>query len=262
MAGRQWLISRQDFDELLLNNPPPSRPGKVVHNFLPNRPEAEPQSTPNDRKASRPTQRSEPARRSKESSPPTRKSRPRRDKGRKPTLTQKIKELDRRFDALCIRLKSATLEYRAAIKSGKKVDAPSDLLHEWKSAKAELKHLIAKAHAKGLTLPANLRIYKVLAQEAGFVAEKTVAKGRGAITKSPTTIKGIDGYYSGPSREVTQETRRVPADVEARLIILRSRERAAAHDMRDRGKSRAAREAAERAWALARREAERLEREL
>ena len=75
-------------------------------------------------------------------------------------------------------------------------------------------------------------------------------------------IKGIDGYYVGADREDSQKARRIPADVEARLIILRNRERAAAHSMQDRGKSRAAREAAAQAWAQARREAEKLEREL
>lgn len=50
--------------------------------------------------------------------------------------------------------------------------------------------------------------------------------------------------------------------MEAQLIILRNRERAAAHDMQDRAKSREAREAAGRRWAEARREAETLERDL
>lgn len=261
LTGRQWLISRQDFDELLLNNPPPDTPRKVVHNFLPDRPKVKPQSTRKDRIASKSAQRSAPARRSKESSPPARERRSKKGRGRKPTLTQRIEELDRRFDRLSVQLESAMLDYRAAIRSGKKVDLPSDLLGQWKSAKAELKHLIAKAHAKGLSLPANLRIYKVLAQEAGFAKQKTVAGGKVAVTKSSTKIKGIDGYYSGPSREDTQETRRVPAQVEARLIILRNRERAAAHDMQDRGKSRAARDASATVWAQARREAERLKRE-
>jgi hypothetical protein len=78
--------------------------------------------------------------------------------------------------------------------------------------------------------------------------------------KPATTVAGIGGYYGGPSRMNSQETQKLPAHVEARLMILRSKQRAAAHDMRDRGKSKAARDAAELDWARARQEAEKLER--
>jgi excisionase family DNA binding protein len=169
LAGRQWLISPQDFDELLLNYALPREPAKIVHNFLPDRPKSKPHSTLNDQKASRSAQRSEASRRSRKSSSPAKERRPKKDKDWKPTLTQKIKELDREFDQLSSHLRSATLEYRAAIKSGKKVNPPNDLLRQWKTAKAELKRLIAKAHAKDLVLPTNLHIYTILAQEAGLV---------------------------------------------------------------------------------------------
>ena len=52
----------------------------------------------------------------------------------------------------------------------------------------------------------------------------------------------------------------VSADVEARLIIARSKERAAARSMQDRGKNKGAREAARTDWAQARLQAENLER--
>ncbi|MDP9479185.1 MAG: hypothetical protein M3R38_26490, partial [Actinomycetota bacterium] len=75
-------------------------------------------------------------------------------------------------------------------------------------------------------------------------------------------IRGIKGYYAGPDRKDSQKARRVPADVEARLMILRSQEHAAARSMQDRGTSRAARDAAAASWAQARREAENIEQEL
>ena len=93
--------------------------------------------------------------------------------------------------------------------------------------------------------------------------QKTVAKGDVTLTKPPMTIKGIDGYYYvGPDREDSQEARRIPAEVEAQLMILRRRAQKAAHSMQDRGKSRVARDAAAKVWAQARREAEKLEQEL
>jgi excisionase family DNA binding protein len=259
LAGRQWLISRQDFDQLMLNNPPSSEPEKIVHNFLPARSPKQPHGTRNNQKASRPAQRNKPSRQSGKSSPPVRERR-QKDKNWKPTLTQKIKELDREFHQLSVHLRSATLEYRAAIKSGKKVNPPSDLLRQWKTAKAELKRLIVKAQTKGLILPRSLYIYKVLAQEAASIKKTPVAKGKVATKKPTMTISGIEGYYGGPGRGDSQEVRRMPADVEARLIILRNRERAAAHSMRDRGKNQAARDVAAAVWAQTRREAERLER--
>jgi hypothetical protein len=150
--------------------------------------------------------------------------------------------------------------YRVAAGPGRKARPPNDLLHQWKSAKAELKFLLAKASSKGLVLPPNLSIYEVLAQEAEL-AEKPARGDNLTRAKPPTTVGGISGYYGGPSRTDPQRIQRLPANVEARLTILRNGERAAAHAMRDRSKSRAERVAAELAWARARQEAEKLERQ-
>ena len=117
-----------------------------------------------------------------------------------------------------------------------------------------------KAASKGLVLPSDLHIYKVLAQEAKTVKESVVGTKLTRV-KPATTVAGIGGYYGGPSRMNSQETQKLPAHVEARLMILRTKQRAAAHDMRDRGKSKAARDAAELEWARARQEAEKLERQ-
>ena len=114
-----------------------------------------------------------------------------------------------------------------------------------------------KAASKGLVLPSDLHVYKVLAQGA-----ETVKKSAGGTkltrAKAVTTVVGIGGYYGGPSRMNSQETQKLPAHVEARLMILRTKQRAAAHDMRDRGKSKAARDAAELDWARYRQEAKKL----
>ena len=152
------------------------------------------------------------------------------------------------------------LEYRVAVKSGKKAKPPRNLLRQWKSAKEELKYLVAKAASKGLVLPSDLHIYKVLAQEAKTVKESVVGTKLTRV-KPATTVAGIGGYDGGPSRMNSQETQKLPAHVEARLMILRTKQRAAAHDMRDRGKSKAARDAAELEWARARHEAEKLDRQ-
>ncbi len=154
------------------------------------------------------------------------------------------------------------LKYRAAIKSGKTMKPPNNLVHEWQTTKAQLKYLIAKADGKGLVLPTDLSIYKVLGQEARFVEQRSVDAGSVTHAKSLGTVKGIDGYYGGPRHADSQKVQSVPPDVEARLIILRNRERAAAHSMQDRGKSQAARDAAANIWAQARQEAEKVEREL
>ena len=263
LAGRQWLISPQDANELLRKNTPPPKPGKIVHNFLQDRPARESHSTQNEQNAGRPTRKNGATERSRKSSHSAKNKQPvRTAKDKKPTLTQRIKDLDREFDRLSNGLKAAMLKYRAAIKSGKTVKPPNNLIHRWRTAKAELKYLIDKADAKGLVLPTDLSIYRILAQEANSVEQRGVSEGSVTRTKSPGTVKGIDGYYAGPGRADPQMARAVPPDVEARLIILRNRERAAAHSMQDRGKSRAARDAAAATWAQTRQEAERVEREL
>lgn len=262
LAGRRWLISSHDSDELLFNNPPAYElPEKIVHDLLPDRPAKGPHGTRNDEIASRPVRKSKASERSRKSLSPAKNSQPKRGEDWRPTLTQKIKDLDRKFARQSTLLKAAMLEYRAAIRAGKRAKPPRNLIDQWKTAKAELRHLLAKAEAKGLSLPTSLSIYKVLAQEAETAKRKTAAEGDAVRTKGPVTAKGIDGYYGGSGRRDPQEIRRVPAHVEARLIILRNRERAAAHSMQDRGKSRVARDAAAITWAQAHREAEKLELE-
>jgi excisionase family DNA binding protein len=258
LAGRQWLIPSPEVDALMSDNSLPHPPSNVVHNFLPDRPSRKSYNFRNDKKASRPNASSEATERSRKSPSPSKNSRAKKRKGSRPTLTQKIKDLDRKFDQQSTELKTAMFEYRVAVESGKKAKLPRNLLQQWKSAKAELKHLVGKASSKGLVLPSDLHIYTVLAQEAETVKKSAVGT-KLTRAKPATTVAGIGGYYGGPSRMNSQETQKVPAHVEARLMILRTKQRAAAHDMRDRGKSKAARDAAELEWARARQEAEKLE---
>lgn len=262
LAGKRWLISPRDVDELLSSGTPSPEPNNIVHNFLPERPPKKSRGAPKRQKASSPTQRSEATERSKKPSPSGNKERSKEGKGKKPTLTQRIRELDREFGRLSTHLKTAMLEYRAAVESGKKAKLPNNLLREWKTVGSELQHLIRKAHVKGLVLPASLSIYRILGQNAHSIKLNTVTEGNLTHKKPPVTAKGIDGYYAGPGRGDSQKAKRVPADAEARLIILRTRERAAARSMQDRGTSHAARDAAAASWAQARREAEKVEREL
>jgi excisionase family DNA binding protein len=257
LAGRQWLILSHEVDALMTDNSLPHQPSNVVHNFLPDRPSGKSSNSRNDEKASRPNSRSEVTERSRKPPPSAKNSRAKERKGSRPTLTQKIKELDRKFDQQSTELKTAMLEYRVAVKSGKKARPPRNLLRQWKSAKEELKYLVAKAASEGLVLPSDLHIYKVLAQEAKTVKESVVGTKLTRV-KPATTVAGIGGYDGGPSRMNSQETQKLPAHVEARLMILRTKQRAAAHDMRDRGKSKAARDAAELDWARYRQEAEKL----
>jgi excisionase family DNA binding protein len=260
LAGRQWLIPSPEVHALMTDNSLPHQPSNVVHNFLPDRPAKKFYDSRNDERASRSNSRSEATERSRKPPPSSKNSRAKKRKGSRPTLIQKIKKLDRKFDQQCTELRTAMLEYRVAVESGKEVKPPRNLLRQWKSAKAELKFLVAKATSKGLVLPSDLHIYKVLAQEAETV-KKSVVDTKPTRAKPATTAAGIDGYYGGPSRMNPQETQKLPGDVEARLMILRIKQRAAAHDMRDRGKSKAARNAAELDWARARQEAEKLERQ-
>jgi len=259
LAGRQWLILSHEVDTLITDNSLPRQSTPVVHNFLPDRPSRKSYNSRNDERASRPNSRREVTERSRKPPPSAKNGRAKQRKGSRPTLTQKIKELDRRFDQQSTELKTAMLEYRVAVESGKKAKLPRNLLHQWKSAKAKLKYLVAKAASKGLVLPSDLHIYKVLAQEAETVKKSEVGP-KLTRAKPATTVAGIGGYYGGPSRKNLQETQKLPAHVEARLMILRTKQRAAAHDMRDRGKSKAARAEEELDWARARQEAEKLER--
>jgi excisionase family DNA binding protein len=260
LAGRQWLILSHEVDALMADNSLPHQPSNVVHNFLPDRPLRKSYNSRNDERASRPNSRREATERSRRPPPSAKNSRAKKRNGSRPTLTQKIKDLDRKFDQQSTELTKAMLEYRVAVESGKKAKLPRNLLRQWKSAKAELKYLVAKAASKGLVLPSDLHIYKALTQEAETVKKSAVGTKR-TREKPATTVAGIGGYYGGPSRMNSQETQKLPAHVEARLMILRTKQRAAAHDMRDRGKSKAARDAAELDWARARQEAEKLERQ-
>ena len=259
LSGRQWLIPSYEVDRLTPDNLPPHQSGDMVHNFLPARPPGKANDSGGDKKRSGRVARHEAPERSRKSSSSSRKNQPNQPGSRKPTLTQRITVLDREFDRLSHKLKTAVLEYRAAVRSGRKVHPPNGLLQEWKTIKAELKSLVAKASYKGLVLPPNLTIYEVLAQESGLI-EKSRGGDDLTTAKPPTRIGGIDGYYGGPGRTDSRKVRKLPASVEAQLTILRSRERIAAHTMRDRSKSRAERDAAELDWARARLEAEKLER--
>lgn len=261
LSGRQWLITSQEFDELLRNNMPAHGTQKLVRNFLSDRPKRKTHGTQNDRNAPNSTWGREPIERSRKSLPSAGNRPPEKSTGPGPTLTQKIEELDREFEHQTARLKTAMLQYRAAAGTGKKVKPPSTLIHQWRTTKAELQYLIARAEAKGLILPAGLTIHRILAQETETVKRNTASVDGGAPKKTATTMKGIEGYSAGSGRRNPQDTRKVPAHVEARLIVLRNRQRMAAHSMQDRGKSRAAREAAAITWAETRREAEKLERQ-
>lgn len=260
LAGRQWLISEQDADKLLLGDPPPAEPRRVVHNFLPDRRTKQPRSAPDVVETPAPTRRAATTGRSRSSFPQARDARLAKDDDKKRILTQQIKDLDRKFDQLSSRLRKAMLEYRPGMEPGMKAAPPSNLLQKWKATKGELRYLVAKADSEGLILPANLSIYEVLAQEAELIAKQKAGEGNGALTRTSAPIKGIDGYGGGPGYGGSKEVRRVPAGVEARLIIARSKERAAARSMQDRGKSKAARDAASADWARFRLQAEDLGR--
>ena len=72
----------------------------------------------------RPNPRSEATERSRKPLPAAKNSREKKRKGSRPTLTQKIKELERKFDQQSTELKTAMLEYRVAVESGKKAEPP------------------------------------------------------------------------------------------------------------------------------------------
>lgn len=260
LSGRRWLIPAQESDKLLRDEPPARISEEPVPNFL-NRPAGKARSTPKAQKRSSRTRGDQPARSAKGSLPPAGSRRSEKSGGTRSPLTQKIGKLDREFERLTVRLRAVMIEYRAADGMGKKVRPPGNLLQKWKAAKAELKYLVANAEAKGLPLPSGLTIHRILAQEAETVKRRTAPRNSQAPRKAKPATGGIVGYSGGALHRREQEARRMPADVEARLIILRSRERNAAHAMRDRGRDQASRNAAQIRWAEARREAERLERE-
>ncbi len=90
---------------------------------------------------------------------------------------------------------------------------------------------------------------------------------RGVASPRVKPLGGIDGYRGGSlsrkgywgGEEGDPPPRTNEPSEEARLLILRQRALAAARSMRDRGKGKEARDAAETEWARARRESERLE---
>ena len=264
LAGNRWLISPGSVVELLSDAPPAAQPSSTIHDFLPERRAGKPRGAPNHQKPSKPARVSEaagrPTKRSKKSSSFNKNDRSEKGRGKRTTLTQRIRELDQEFDRLSVRLKTALLKHREATGSGKKANPPDNLLRQWKTAKAELRYLVAKADAEGLVLPTDLTIHEVLAQEYSSINRSTVAKDSPNHAKPPATIKGIDGYGRGPGGWNSQEDQRLTSGAEARLLILRSRQLAAARSMQDRGKGRQARDAAAADWARTRGEAERLQR--
>ncbi len=258
LAGRQWLISSRDVERLCLTIPAYQKPREVVHDFLPEPTKKKQPATRPKGKPPTPA-RNESGRASKVSPSSSNNGRTETMRAQRPTLTQRIKELDREFDRLSATLRRALQVHKSAGGSDTRANPPDKSIRKWRTMKAELQKLISIAEAKGLDLPRNLSIYEVLNREMKAIQQQTKSAKKTRPKKPIVPVKGIDGYFGGPGRATSSEARKMPADVEAKLIILRQRARAAAHDMRDRGKSPAARDAAAARWAQARSEAERLE---
>lgn len=265
LSGNRWLISPQTF-ETLQSNSSTTGTSNTVHNFLPEKPpskrnNASGRQSSQRRKSPELSHQSQRSYKSHESAAPSRKNGP-KGRGKHPTLTQRIRKLDQKFDRVTTKLKTAISDSKMSTRSGPKSKQADNLLREWKEVKSELQHLLYRAHTKGLVLPTDLNIHRILGQKSGPVNQRSVQEDRRIRTKPPVVVKGIDGYYAGPRHAELQQATTRPAEVEAKLIILRNRGRAAAHDMQDPAKSNAAREAAGRKWAEARRQAEALERDL
>ena len=133
------------------------------------------------------------------------------------------------------------------------------LLESLRSTKQEYIVLRQTSRYKGLLKALPEYDYERVAQVVGVRQQKP---DMAPPVSKP--IGGIDGYFDGRVTEKHHRERGDPPPVppaqEGRLAILRSKERAAARSMRDRGKSREARKAAEATWAQTRREAESMER--
>jgi len=265
LSGRQWLISPRDVERLHLTVSA-SQKQDVVHNPQTKRSKKQPATRGDSKPASPARKGSVVASKNLSSS----KVRTEATFTQGTTLTQRIKALDREFDLLSANL---TRVMQAHEKSGgktggsntrnpgNKVARPKKLIHKWRTKKAELQRLVELAESKGLSLPRNLYIYEVLDRERRATERQSRPIARTRPKKPAVPVKGIEGYYAGPSGPNPTDSRKIPADVEAKLIVLRHRARAAAHDMRDRGKSLDARNVAADRWAQARLDAERLERE-
>ena len=134
------------------------------------------------------------------------------------------------------------------------------LLDDLRKTKQEYILLRQSERYKGLLRALPEYDYERVAKALGGQPQK-----RGMAPTEPKPPGGIGGFFEG---HVTAKHYRdrydapppMSAGQEARLAMLRSKERAAARSMRDRGKSREAREAAQVEWAQARRSAEAVER--
>jgi hypothetical protein len=257
LSGNRWMIALRTL-ETLRGSSSSIEGSNTVHDFLPESPPKNRDETPRHQ----PSQRPVPPKPPHKSTASSRRKHFRKGKGTKPTLTQQIRKLDQKFYRLTTELKTAMLERQTPTKSGSKSKKADNLLREWTKVKAELQSLLRKAYAKGLTLPANLKIHEILDQKSRTANHSSSKENKRTRLKPPVVIKGIDEYHGGPRHAKVQQASTRPAEIEAQLVILRSRSRAAAHDMQDRAKSSDAREAAGRRWADARREAEALERDL
>jgi hypothetical protein len=195
LSGRRWLIAPKDFEELLLINPPPPEPSQTVHNFLPERPAKKPSRPQRAQKAPVQARTSKRAQQSNKSPSSRRVGSMKKSKGKRPLLTQRIKDLDHDFDQLCTRLQTEMLKYKVAVKSGKKVGLPTSLLREWKATRAELLFLLAKARAKGLVLPADLSVNKMHTQRSDDWSPP-----KQPTSETPKVVGGIEGYYAGPGQ--------------------------------------------------------------
>jgi hypothetical protein len=188
LAGRQWLILSHEVDALMTDNSLPHQSSNVVHNFLPDRPSKKSYNSRYDEKASRPNSRSEVTERSRKPPPSAQNSRAKKRKGSRPTLTQKIKELDRKFDQQSTELKMAMLEYRGAVESGKKAKPPRNL---------------AKMHfGEGLRIPA-VRIW-----DRGEYRQDVV-KLITANTRAPDDVEGDHLAQAEATKVAEQEILRL-----------------------------------------------------
>jgi hypothetical protein len=258
LSGNRWMVSLETF-ETLQSNLSPTEISNTVRNFVPD--EAPNKGNNMSRRSSAQRRKpSDPSHKSLKSAAVSRK-RAKAGKVKHPTLTQRVLKLDQEFSRLTTKLERTLSGGKTSAGSGSKSKQADNRIREWKKAKSELQHLLHKAHNKDLALPTDLNIYRILGRESRGVDQRSAREDNQKHTKPPAVVKGIDGYHGGPRHAEPQQAPTRPAEIEARLIILRNRERAAAHDMQDRAKSREAREAAGIKWARARREAEALERE-
>ncbi len=255
LEGRRWLVSVESLRKIAPGFSPP-KPETAIRRPLPRRPSRIPppetETAARDRSAPRAKRACEAPKKSGTPAPSRNGAKAEPNGGRRGAIESRVRALDGKIAKLGGLLRKEEMLEHGPVGAGRGLEgygkAAEKLRRVWEGAREERARLVSVLE----------KLDEAERAITGSLAPKAPSGETGG-----RPVGGIDGYYAGRS-ETEGEPRRLAGDAisEARLLISWSRARASARSMQDRGAGRAGRAAATEGWAQARREAERIQREL